>query len=335
MATAHPPTFAPAGPAPDRPDWPLVGVLRGAWAAPDRRPAVVGAGVALGLLAVLFRDNLTHFVHVWSTDENYSHGFLVPLLSLYFANEAARRGPVPVRSGALLGTALIGLALAIKVATVVIPFPAASDFGLLLALAGLCALLAGAAALRRYWFAFFFLVFLVPLPVALYSLIANPLQLMVSSMATAMLNVLDIPAMCDGNLITLPGDSQLFVAEACSGMRQLTGFLALTAAWAYLSARPSWHRALLVASSVPIAMTANIVRVTLTGVVSYALDPKYASGAFHTVEGLAMMGLGLLMLSTFSWTLDQAIALAGARPDAPAGGAAPRGAAPSAAELVA
>ena len=38
---------------------------------------------------------------------------------------------------------------------------------------------------------------------------------------------------------------------------------------------------------------------------TYCLDPKYASGAFHTVEGLAMMALGLLMLSTFSWIIDQ------------------------------
>ena len=52
-------------------------------------------------------------------------------------------------------------------------------------------------------------------------------------------------------------------------------------------------------------MTANVVRVMMTGVISYCLDPKYASGAFHTIEGLAMMGLGLLMLSTFSWALDQ------------------------------
>ena len=155
---------------------------------------------------------------------------------------------------------------------------------------------------------------MVPLPDALYTAIANPLQLMVSQMATAMLNVMNIPALCEGNLITLPGDNQLFVAEACSGMRQLTGFLALTTAWAYLSARPFWHRGLLIASSIPIAMTANIVRVTLTGVVSHMLDPKYASGAFHTIEGLAMMGLGLLMLSTLSWLLDQVIALTTRKP---------------------
>lgn len=301
VPAATPAADEPAG----RPEAPLLALLRSAWAEPEHLATFVGAGAGAGLLAALFWQNLVHFVQVWSTDENYSHGFLVPFLSLYFANEAARRGPVAVRAGTWLGSTLIAVGLLIKLATVVIPFPAASDYGFLMALAGICATLAGADVLKRYWFAFFFLVFMIPLPDAFYSMIANPLQLMVSRMASAMLNVLNIPALCEGNLITLPGDNQLFVAEACSGMRQLTGFLALTAAWAYLSARPAWHRCLLIASSIPIAMTANIVRVTLTGVVSHAFDPKYASGAFHTVEGLAMMGLGLLMLSTFSWLLDQ------------------------------
>ena len=254
-------------------------------------------------------ENIRHFLLVWSTDENYSHGFLVPFISLYFANEAARKGPVAVRAGLAIGLGLIGAALGIKLATILIPFPAASDYGLLLALAGTCAALAGSGALRRYWFAFFFLVFLVPLPVALYTMIANPLQLLVSQVATSMLNLIGIPSLCDGNMITLAGGNQLFVAEACSGMRQLTGFLALTTAWAYVTDRPTWNRVLLVGSSIPIAMTANVVRVTITGVITYGFDPKYASGAFHTVEGLAMMGLGLLMLATFSWVLDQATSL--------------------------
>jgi exosortase len=307
MATV--PISAERTPSPSRPTPPLLALVRSAWEDPVRRGSVIGALGAVGLLGVLFWQNIVHFVMVWANDENYSHGFLVPLISLYFANEAARKGPIPVRAGVWLGSFLIATSLAIKLATIVIPFPVASDYGLLLALAGTCALLAGTAALKRYWFAFFFLGFMVPLPVALYTMIANPLQLLVTQLSTSMLNVVGIPALCEGNMITLPGDNQLFVAEACSGMRQLTGFLALTTAWAYLSARPAWNRALLILSSIPIAMTANVVRVMMTGVITYSLDPKYASGAFHTVEGLAMMGLGLLMLSTFSWTLDQASAM--------------------------
>ena len=300
--------------SPGRPLPPLLALIRDGWADPASRPLVLGAVGALGLLGVIFRENLENFIRVWSNNENYSHGFLVPFISLYFANEASRRGPVAVRSGLGLGLAMVATALGIKLATIVVPFPTASDFGLVLALAGLCLALAGVDALKRYGFAFFFLVFMVPLPVALYSMIANPLQLLVSQMSTSMLNLIGIPALCEGNMITLAGGNQLFVAEACSGMRQLTGFLALTTAWAYLTSRPIWVRTLLVGSSIPIAMTANVVRVAITGIITYGFDPKYASGAFHTIEGLAMMGLGLLMLATFSALLDLATGLLTPRP---------------------
>jgi exosortase len=307
MATAdlsHECTPSPARQAP-----PLLSLLIESWNDPKTRPSILGAVASLGLLGFVFWQNILHFVVVWSTDENYSHGFLVPLISLYFANEVARRGPIAVRSGMGLGSLMIAAALLLKLTTILIPFPVASDYGLLVALAGICALLVGIDALKQYWFAFFFLVFMIPLPVALYTMIANPLQLLVSQVATSMLNVLGIPSLCEGNMITLAGGNQLFVAEACSGMRQLTGFLALTTAWTYVSTRPAWNRILLIGSSIPIAMTANVVRVTVTGVVTYELDPKYASGAFHTLEGLAMMGLGLLMLATFSWLLDQIVAV--------------------------
>ncbi|WP_435022156.1 exosortase/archaeosortase family protein [Tundrisphaera sp. TA3] len=298
-----------AGTARDRPTPPLLDLLRGGWADPRHRALIVAAVGALGLIGFLFWENLEHFIRVWSNDENYSHGFLVPFISLYFANEAARKGPVAIRSGAFLGTALILLGLAMKAATIVIPFSVASDVGLLVTLAGVCTVLIGTSGLRRYGFAIFFLVFMIPLPVAMYAVIASPLQLLVSRVATSMLNLIAIPALCEGNMITLPGGHQLFVAQACSGMRQLTGFLALTTAWAYLSDRPFWNRLLLIGSSVPIAMTANVVRVTLTGVITHSLDPRYASGAFHTIEGLAMMVLGLAMLSSFSWGIDQVVAL--------------------------
>ncbi len=299
---------SPSSQPPEKNRPPLLALLEAAWLDPKSRPLVLGAIGSLALVTLIYWANLKHFVQVWSTDENYNHGFLVPFISLYFANEAARRGPLVVRSGLFLGSFMVGISLLIKLSTILIPFSVASDYGLLLGLAGICAVLAGTDALKRYWFAFAFLVFLVPLPVALYSMIANPLQLMVSQIATSMLNLIGIPAYCEGTMITLAGDARLFVAEACSGMRQLTGFLALTTAWAYLSARPFWNRVLLIASSIPIAMTANVVRVTVTGVITYHFDPKYASGMFHTLEGLAMMGLGLSLLATFSYCLDQVTA---------------------------
>ena len=284
---------------------PLVALARASYDDPAGRVTLIGAGAAFALLIAMFWTNVRHFILIWSTDENYSHGFLVPLLSLYFANEAARRGPVPVKPGTAIGVAMILVAIIGRLATVVVPVGFVGDVSLIIGGAGIVSLLFGAMALYRYGFAFAFLIFMIPLPVALYAKIATPLQLAVSQVASLLLNLSGIPALCEGNMITLPGDNRMFVAEACSGMRQLTGFLALTTAWAYLVSRPKWYRLFLVGSSIPIAMTANIVRVTLTGMISYHIDPKFTSGAFHTAEGLSMMGFGLLMLYGECWMLDR------------------------------
>jgi exosortase len=296
------------GPSPRRTAPPsLLSLLAGAAARPGGREALAGAALGVGFLALIFRTNLSHLVLSWSTDANYSHGFLVPLISLYFANLAAARGPVPVRGGAVLGTALLAAGVLVKLATVIVIVGTLGDLALLVALAGLVALLAGTAALRRYGFAILFMVFMIPMPVALYTTIASPLQLMVSRLASVVLIVTGVPVLTEGNMMTLPGGVQMFVAEACSGMRQLTGFLALTAAVAYLARRPLWYRAGVVLSAVPIAMTANVARVVLTGYIMYYINPRYASGTYHTLEGLLMLGFGLSMLRLACWIFDQVI----------------------------
>jgi len=311
---------SPPLPAGGRPAPALVAVLSRALATPEGRAAGAGGVLGLGFLGLIFWSNLRHFVVSWSGDENYSHGFLVPLISLYFANLAAERGPVRVRGGVALGASLLAGALLAKLATVVVVVGTLGDLALVAALAGLLALLAGSAALRRYGFAVGFLLFMVPLPVSLYATVAAPLQLWVSRAASAALNATGVPVLTEGNMMTLPGGVQMFVAEACSGLRQLTGFLALTAAVAYLCGRPAWYRAALVASAVPIALTANVARVTLTGEIMFFVNPAYASGAYHTLEGLLMLGFGLGLLRAECWVLDQVVELTrgdGAAPAAP------------------
>jgi exosortase len=307
MAATHesqcPPTEDPVEPSP--PSMTLARFLLDAAARPDHRLTMIGGMICLILYGILFRDSLWHFYYAWTTDENYSHGFLVPLLCLYFANQVMQRGPVPVRAGEFLGGTLLGIALLGRLITIPLPIPFLGDLALLLGLAGIFALLLGTMALRRYWFAFFFLVFMVPLPIALYSRIASPLQLLASQVASTVMNATGVPVLCEGNRMTLPGGVQMFVAEACSGMRQLTGFLALTAAVAYLTSRPGWYKALVVLSALPIAMTANVARVVLTGYIMHFVNPQYASGAYHTVEGILMMGLGLLLLNFLCSLLNQ------------------------------
>src|SRR5690606_15939644 len=104
---------------------------------------LLGGAAGLGLLAILFAPTLGHFATTWATDENYSHGFLVPLISLYFANEAARRGPIAVRGGVALGVALLLLAILGRAATTIVPVGIVNDLAFLCGLAGVVALLAG------------------------------------------------------------------------------------------------------------------------------------------------------------------------------------------------
>ena len=280
-------------------------MFRGAIVEPAQRAALISVIVALGLLGLLFRDNLWHFYYAWTTDENYSHGFLVPLLSLYFANQVSNQGSVQIRGGVVLGGVLLGLATIGRLITIPLPIPFVGDIALLVGLAGIFALLLGRDVLRRYWFAFFFLIFMVPLPIAMYSRMASPLQLLASRFASTVMNTTGVPVLCEGNRITLPGGVQMFVAEACSGMRQMTGFLAPTTAVAYLTTRPWLYRLVVVLAAVPIAVTANVARIVLTGYIMHLVNPQYASGTYHTIEGILMMGFGLLLLNVLCWLLNR------------------------------
>jgi exosortase len=105
--------------------------------------------------------------------------------------------------------------------------------------------------------------------------------------------------------MTLPGGVQMFVAEACSGMRQMTGFLALTTAVAYLTNRPGWYRAIVVLAALPIALTSNVARIVMTGFIMHFINPQYASGTYHTLEGILMMGFGLLLLNRLCSLMNQ------------------------------
>jgi exosortase len=297
----------------------LIQLLSQSLCDPGDRKFWIGVLFSVGLFARLFWDNLGHFYYVWTTDENYSHGFLVPLISLFFANQVARRGPVSIVGGQRCGGLLLVAALLVRLVTIPLPIPFLGDVAFLVGLAGLFTLLCGTTAFRRYWFAFFFLIFMVPLPIALYSKIASPLQLLASRVASTVMNATGVPVLCEGNRMTLPGGLQMFVAEACSGMRQLTGFLALTTAVAYMSIRPIWYRVIIVLSALPIALSANIARVMLTGYIMHFVNPQFALGTYHTLEGLVMMAFGLALLHCECCILDLCIRMAASESEADAG----------------
>ena len=96
----------------------------------------------------------------------------------------------------------------------------------------------------------------------------------------------------------------LDVADACSGMRLLMAFVALGVAMAYLHWRPVWQRLVLLASTIPIAIVCNIVRVTITGFIYILGDPKYAQGIYHDMLGMLMLPLAFIMYGALAALLE-------------------------------
>ena len=122
-----------------------------------------------------------------------------------------------------------------------------------------------------------FLFFMVPLPQSLVNVVAFPLQLIAADFAVETLHLLHIPALREGNIIHL-ADTQLFVAEACAGLRSLMALGALAVVFAYFFRKNPIERVIIVASAIPIAIFVNAFRVALTGYLAHRMGSAAAQG---------------------------------------------------------
>jgi EpsI family protein len=257
------------------------------------------ATLALGLWVAIYFPTLVSLVRRWNSDANYSHGFLVPLVSVFLFKQSlestSSRASLNIAGGAIVGAIVSTLAMGLSIGTVLVPSVIVESASMLLALAGLALLIGGWNWWRHLWAPIGFLIFMVPWPSELYSKAAFPLQLFSSRVAAVILELCGLSVLRDGNLIHLPGQT-MHVAQACSGMRQLTAFLAIAACAALLVRRPLWYRVTLLISSVAIAFLVNVLRVTFTGLVIYSFGVRWTEGVLHTIEGLVMIVLGLGIL---------------------------------------
>lgn len=251
--------------------------------------------VFLGILAVVYRSILRDLVWQWWEDENYSHGFLVPLFSGFLIWQRRRALAAQTPDGSWLGLpVLLGGIGALLL----------GDFGgenfltrssFIVVLAGLILFHLGPAFLRVCAFPLLFLFFAVPLPATLFYAVAFPLQSLAARNAASVLDLLGVPVLLDGNVIILSQIS-LGVTEACSGIRSLISLLAVAVAWAALTLSGPWGQALLVASAIPITVVANAGRVVATGLIGQWFGVDYARGFFHTFSGWVIFLLAFACL---------------------------------------
>lgn len=251
--------------------------------------------VLLALLVGLYGRIVPAMAADWLHDPNYSHGLLVPVMAGYFAWQRwprlAREPVQPDNNGLLLVVAALLLLVFGRAATEYFSM----RVSLILLLAGILWFWYGRALLRLLALPLGFLLLMVPLPYILYDAVAFPLKLLVARCSVAVLKLLGIAVLREGNLIQFP-QLVLEVADACSGLRSLMSLLALAVAYAFISQTAPLKRLLIIVAAVPIAIITNMFRVVVTGVLAQRYGAAVAEGFFHEFAGLAVFVLALLLL---------------------------------------
>lgn len=273
------------------------------WICPDWRARAVSTLLLSGTILVLFRDLLASFLSRWSNEPQYSHGFAIPLIAVglaWFLRDriAAGRAAADTR-----GIALLAVGCALHVMGVYLFVEAIDCLGLLLCITGSILLIWGRNMTMGIWPALLFLVFMFPLPFRIERMLSAPLQLYGAEQAAWYIQLFGIPAVAKGSLI-LMSEHKLGVAEACSGMRMLTVFFAISAAAIIVTRRNIWEKIVILVSAVPIALICNIGRIVATALAYHYLGEQTADLVFHDLSGWLMMPAAMLLLLLVLKVLD-------------------------------
>ena len=287
-------------------------------------------GLAIGF-AILFAyaTVLAKLVRDWWSDENYSHGLLIPFIIGYLLwTQREKLARVNVNSSLFWGGAAIVVALFALWAGVAGAELYTQRLSLVLLLAGITVYFWGFTLLRLLLVPFSLLFLALPIPAIIFNKIAFPLQLFASRCAVWSMSMLGIPVLRQGNIIELkPLNSfdtkKLEVVEACSGIRSLMTLLTLAVVFAYFTHTPSddgprsrgplgwlrsywfWRALIIIGSAVPIAILTNAFRVSGTGVLAHYYGTAIADGFFHSFSGWAIYIVAFILLFGIGMILDR------------------------------
>jgi exosortase B len=233
---------------------------------------------------------------IWRTDEQF-HGaiFLVVIAWLIWDKRlpavATPPTPCPLAGGLLFGFGL--LLYVIGRSQDILIFEVGSQIPVL---AGALLFLHGANALRALWFPTLYFVFMVPLPGVLVDAMTGPLKQWVSIIAENLLHAAGYPVARNGVTLSI-GQYQLLVADACSGLNSMFSLSALGLLYMYLMPRKSWlHNGIMLASILPIAFAANIVRVIVLILITYHLGDEAGQGFLHGTAGMVLIIVALILI---------------------------------------
>ena len=264
-----------------------------------QKQSLLSLGIMLAAVLFLYFPILQKLAHDWDTNDNYSHGYFIPVLSLYLIYSIKDElQKLPVK------TNIIGLLFLFLGLTQLIIAKAGSEFflqrtSLIPVLAGIVLFCLGTGFFKKLLLPIAYLIFMIPLPAILWNKIAFPMQLFGSFLTEKVVTVMGIPLFREGNVLHLANTS-LEVVDACSGLRSLTTLFALSAVFAILSSHTTWQKWFLFLSAAPIAIFANITRLSATALLASRYGSDVAHGFLHDFSGIVVFAVGILLLVTVS-----------------------------------
>lgn len=260
--------------------------------------------LALLLTFLAFGGGLLDLVHRWYKQEEYSHGFFLPLISLWllWSRRQALRDSVGAPS--TWGLVVLALSAALLVLGEVTAIFLLIQLGFLLALVGVVLCYGGVSLLRVAWLPIAFLLFAIPLPYFVDSQISWRLQLLSSTLGVAVLRALGYAVYLEGNVIDL-GVYKLQVVEACSGLRYLYPLLSIGFLMAYMYPAALRWRVLVFLSTIPITVLTNSLRIAMVGVLVERWGSGMADGFLHYFEGWVIFLICQLVLMLEIWLIER------------------------------
>ncbi len=259
-------------------------------------PAAIQGGVLLLLWALLFWPIIPALWDVWMFDSNNSHGILVPAIVAFLVWQRRKEISWSEATPSLWGLGLLVGSLLIYLVSLRTHIAVSAHLAMVTSLAGLVWWNLGGRLFRHLLFPLAFLAFMVPVPDSIAGAVAFPLQLFATSASADVIRGIGIPVLKEGTMLYFATTS-LEVSEACSGIRSMLAYLTLGVLFVHLAGNAVGRmgKAILLLSTIPLALLINIVRISGTGVLAHHFGGQVARGFLHEFSGMVVFAFGFVL----------------------------------------
>lgn len=258
---------------------------------------MLNIAILLILWASIFYPVYPDLYTAWfgTSNSDNSYGILVPFIAVYFAwlkREELRRAVI---GNSATGLALLTAALLIYLVSYAGGVVFLQRMMMVLSLNGLILYLFGKDIYGSLMFPLLFLFFMVPIPESVVNLVSFPLQTYATIISSKIIQWCGIPVYREGHMLYFT-QTQLEVAEACSGIRSISALLMLSVIFMHQCNNNNMLKTIIISSSIIIAFVANIMRVSGTGILAHFFGAGVARGFLHEFSGMAVFAVGFMMM---------------------------------------